>query len=187
MAWRSVLAGGWRRFRRLPLWGQVVGGVVALAVVTAPFNDTDDGSQVVMQQPATAPGDAEDEPTTTSTTQATTTTVEVTTTTAPPTTAAPTPTSAPTTTAAPATTTTRKPVTTTTAKPATTTTKKPATQSSGCHTSYTRTCIPPDVSDADCAGGSGNGPFYVREKNIGVVGPDVFDLDRDGDGIGCES
>jgi hypothetical protein len=168
------------------LWGQVVGGVVALAVLTAPFNGTDDGSQVVMQQPETAPGDAEADPTTTSTTQATTTTVEVTTTTAPPTTAAP-PTSAPTTTTAPVTTTTRKPATTTTAKPATTTTTKPATQSSGCHTSYTRTCIPPDVSDADCAGGSGNGPFYVREKNIGVVGPDVFDLDRDGDGIGCES
>ena len=174
MAWRSVLAGGWRRFRRLPLWGQVVGGVVALAVVTAPFNDTDEGSQVVMQPPAAAPADAEDEPTTT--------TVKVTTTTA-----APTTTSAPTTTAAPATTTTRKPATTTTAKPATTTTKAPAAQSSGCHASYTRTCIPPDVSDADCAGGSGNGPHYVREKDIGVVGRDVFGLDADGDGLGCDS
>ena len=57
----------------------------------------------------------------------------------------------------------------------------------GCHPSYTRTCIPDDVADADCAGGSGNGPFYVQEANIGVVGPDVFDLDRDGDGVGCES
>lgn len=55
-----------------------------------------------------------------------------------------------------------------------------------CHSSYAGTCIPPDVEDADCAGGSGNGPFYVRERNIRVTGPDVFDLDRDGDGIGCE-
>ena len=56
-----------------------------------------------------------------------------------------------------------------------------------CHGSYTGTCIPPDAEDADCAGGSGNGPFYVQEKNIRVTGADVFDLDRDGDGIGCEA
>jgi hypothetical protein len=43
------------------------------------------------------------------------------------------------------------------------------------------------VSDADCAGGSGNGPWYVQEKNIGVVGPDVFGLDADHDGLGCEA
>lgn len=68
-------------------------------------------------------------------------------------------------------------------------TKAPgATQTKqSCHSSYEGTCIPPDVSDADCAGGSGNGPWYVKEKDIRVVGPDVFDLDRDGDGIGCES
>jgi endonuclease YncB( thermonuclease family) len=68
-----------------------------------------------------------------------------------------------------------------------TTTAPRAGASGGCHTSYTRTCIPPEVSDADCAGGSGNGPWYVKEEDIGVVGPDVFDLDRDGDGVGCES
>jgi len=56
-----------------------------------------------------------------------------------------------------------------------------------CHPSYEGTCIPPDVSDADCAGGSGDGPWYVYEKNIRVVGPDVFGLDSDHDGIGCES
>lgn len=61
-----------------------------------------------------------------------------------------------------------------------------------CHPSYqggtdTRTggCIRADVGDYDCAGGSGNGPNYVRGP-VYVVGPDVFDLDRDGDGIGCE-
>jgi hypothetical protein len=56
-----------------------------------------------------------------------------------------------------------------------------------CHPSYEGTCIPPDVSDADCAGGSGNGPWYVQEKNVRVVGPDVFGLDRNHDGLGCES
>lgn len=56
-----------------------------------------------------------------------------------------------------------------------------------CHPSYEGTCIPPDVSDADCAGGSGNGPHYVQETNVRVVGPDDFDLDSDGDGIGCEA
>jgi hypothetical protein len=41
------------------------------------------------------------------------------------------------------------------------------------------------VSDVDCRGGGGNGPYYVGR--VRVVGPDVFGLDRDGDGIGCES
>ena len=43
----------------------------------------------------------------------------------------------------------------------------------------------PISSDVDCAGGSGNGPEYVREP-VYVVGPDVYDLDRDGDGVACE-
>lgn len=45
-------------------------------------------------------------------------------------------------------------------------------------------CIPigPDV---DCAGGSGNGPRYVGR--VTVTGADPYDLDRDGDGIGCEN
>ena len=63
----------------------------------------------------------------------------------------------------------------------------PASSAAGCHSSYEGTCIPPDVSDADCASGTGNGPFYVQEADVRVVGPDVFDLDRDRDGIGCES
>jgi hypothetical protein len=97
-------------------------------------------------------------------------------------------TAAPTTTAAPAQTTTtarRVRVTTTTAAPAP---AAVAPASSGsCHPSYQGTCIPPDVSDADCYPGSGDGPWYVKEDNVKVVGPDVFDLDRDGDGIGCEA
>ncbi|MGE2833609.1 hypothetical protein [Mycobacterium sp. SMC-4] len=46
-------------------------------------------------------------------------------------------------------------------------------------------CVPVD-SDVDCAGGSGNGPSYVRGP-VQVVGNDIYDLDRDGNGIACES
>ena len=66
-------------------------------------------------------------------------------------------------------------------RPTTTTTSAPE---SSCHPSYTGACVP-IVSDVDCAGGSGNGPEYVGRVN--VVGPDVYDLDRDGDGVGCET
>lgn len=53
-----------------------------------------------------------------------------------------------------------------------------------CHPSYEGACLDPNASDYDCAGGTGNGPLYTGR--VRVVGPDVFDLDRDGDGIGCE-
>ena len=58
---------------------------------------------------------------------------------------------------------------------------QPAAQ---CHASYAGVCVP-IASDVDCAGGSGNGPAYVRGP-LQVVGPDVYDLDRDGDGIACD-
>jgi resuscitation-promoting factor RpfB len=45
-------------------------------------------------------------------------------------------------------------------------------------------CVP-IASDVDCAGGGGNGPAYV-EGTVRVIGTDVYDLDRDGDGIGCD-
>ncbi len=53
-----------------------------------------------------------------------------------------------------------------------------------CHPSYEGVCVPV-ASDVDCAGGSGNGPAYVRGP-VYVVGPDVYGLDRDGDGVACE-
>lgn len=53
-----------------------------------------------------------------------------------------------------------------------------------CHPSYEGECVP-ITSDADCAGGSGNGPAYVQGP-VRVVGPDDYGLDRDGDGIACE-
>jgi hypothetical protein len=53
-----------------------------------------------------------------------------------------------------------------------------------CHDSYTGACLDPNASDYDCAGGSGDGPKYTGR--VTVVGPDVFGLDGDSDGIGCE-
>jgi resuscitation-promoting factor RpfB len=53
-----------------------------------------------------------------------------------------------------------------------------------CNPNY-RPCVP-NASDVDCAGGSGNGPAYV-DGPIEVVGSDPYDLDRDGDGIACDS
>ncbi|MEV0294895.1 hypothetical protein [Nocardia sp. NPDC050710] len=58
-----------------------------------------------------------------------------------------------------------------------------AAPQSGCHPSYTP-CVP-YASDVDCEGGSGNGPAYTGR--VQVIGPDVYDLDRDGNGIGCEN
>lgn len=56
----------------------------------------------------------------------------------------------------------------------------------GCHPSYAAACVP-IASDVDCAGGSGNGPAYVYEKNFQVVGPDEHGLDSDNDLVACES
>lgn len=66
-------------------------------------------------------------------------------------------------------------------------TPRPTQRQSGgsCHPSYKGACLRPDASDYDCAGGSGNGPYYV-DGPIYVVGYDEYDLDRDNDGLGCE-
>lgn len=57
-------------------------------------------------------------------------------------------------------------------------------QSSRCDPNYTGACVP-IASDVDCAGGSGDGPKYVTGP-VKVVGKDIYRLDNDGDGIGCE-
>jgi hypothetical protein len=44
-------------------------------------------------------------------------------------------------------------------------------------------CLAP-ASDYDCAGGSGDGPRYTGL--VRVTGADIYDLDRDGDGYGCD-
>jgi hypothetical protein len=54
-----------------------------------------------------------------------------------------------------------------------------------CDPNYRGACLRPNVSDYDCAGGSGNGPYYVRGP-VRVVGRDHYRLDADHDGIGCE-
>jgi hypothetical protein len=54
-----------------------------------------------------------------------------------------------------------------------------------CDPNYAGACLRPDVSDYDCEGGSGDGPSYTGR--VEVVGDDHYDLDRDGDGVACES
>ncbi|SDS29028.1 G5 domain-containing protein [Actinopolymorpha singaporensis] len=62
---------------------------------------------------------------------------------------------------------------------------RPAPQpKSACDPNYTGACVP-IASDVDCGGGSGNGPAYVY-GTVKVVGTDIYDLDRDGDGYGCD-
>jgi hypothetical protein len=53
-----------------------------------------------------------------------------------------------------------------------------------CDPNYSGGCVPID-SDVDCGGGSGNGPSYVYGV-VKVIGDDIYDLDRDGDGYGCD-
>jgi hypothetical protein len=45
-------------------------------------------------------------------------------------------------------------------------------------------CVP-IASDVDCSGGSGNGPAYVSGP-VKVIGSDIYDLDNDNDGYGCD-
>jgi hypothetical protein len=58
-------------------------------------------------------------------------------------------------------------------------------QAQQCHPSYDP-CLDPNASDYDCEGGEGDGPEYVAGP-VTVTGDDPFDLDRDGDGTGCDS
>jgi resuscitation-promoting factor RpfB len=53
-----------------------------------------------------------------------------------------------------------------------------------CDPNYAGACVPIAV-DVDCSGGRGDGPAYV-EGPVRVIGVDVYGLDRDGDGWGCE-
>ncbi|WP_350348913.1 G5 domain-containing protein [Agromyces sp. G08B096] len=60
----------------------------------------------------------------------------------------------------------------------------PPPAAGGCDPNYEGACVPV-ASDVDCAGGSGNGPAYV-DGPVSIVGYDVYDLDRDGDGVACD-
>jgi len=46
-------------------------------------------------------------------------------------------------------------------------------------------CIPPG-SDVDCRNGDGDGPRFV-DGPVTVAGEDPYQLDRDGNGRGCET
>lgn len=60
---------------------------------------------------------------------------------------------------------------------------EPSTKSADCDPNYSG-CVP-IASDVDCAGGRGDGPAYVKGP-VKVIGKDIYRLDRDGNGIGCE-
>ncbi|MFY1619456.1 G5 domain-containing protein [Micromonospora sp. WMMD736] len=72
-----------------------------------------------------------------------------------------------------------------------TVTKQPVTEVVAVGTKKKSNCDPnyspcvPIASDVDCAGGSGNGPAYVNGV-VKVIGEDIYDLDRDNDGYGCD-
>lgn len=54
-----------------------------------------------------------------------------------------------------------------------------------CHPNYRGRCLKPNASDYDCAGGGGNGPYWVSGP-FRRVGSDPYRLDSDRDGIACE-
>ena len=54
-----------------------------------------------------------------------------------------------------------------------------------CDSNYSGACVP-IARDVDCQGKGGNGPAYVQGP-VTVVGNDIYQLDRDGDGVACES
>jgi hypothetical protein len=95
----------------------------------------------------------------------------------------PTPTSTPTATPTP----TRTPTPSPTPTPTVIPTPPPSTPMSTqiCHPSYSGACLLPHASDYDCVGGGGDGPYYTGR--VRVTGSDVFDLDANGDGTGCDS
>ena len=174
----------WERFRSLPVAVQMaIVTVAGLFVLGALRSDPQQAveEQVVSREGSipTLPEPAPAAPTTVATTLAPTTTTTV-----------PPPTTVPPTTVPPTTATTAPPASTPAASsvtsPPRTAAAAPAQSEGGCHSSYRGACVP-IASDVDCGGGSGNGPAYVYAEDFSVVGPDVYDLDRDGDGIACES
>lgn len=53
-----------------------------------------------------------------------------------------------------------------------------------CDPNYRGACVP-IASDVDCAGG-GDGPEYVQGP-VRIIGNDIYHLDPDGDGVGCDA
>lgn len=59
----------------------------------------------------------------------------------------------------------------------------PTAPQTNCNANYSG-CLNPNAADYDCAGGSGDGPYYTG--TVQVLGYDEYGLDSDGDGWGCE-
>jgi hypothetical protein len=77
-----------------------------------------------------------------------------------------------------------KPTPTPSPKPSPTPTATKPASTGKCDPNYAGGCVPV-ASDVDCGGGSGNGPAYVQGP-VQVVGTDIYGLDADHDGVGCE-
>ncbi len=151
-----------------------IGGILFLLLLTAcepeAAGTTVEAETISVEQVTTTSSTSTSTPTSTSTS-------------APPPTTTSTTVARPTTTATPARVTVATTVPVTRAAPTTSTTAPAA--AGGCDPNYAG-CVP-IASDVDCGGGSGNGPAYVYAKNIRVIGRDIYGLDADGDGVGCES
>jgi hypothetical protein len=59
----------------------------------------------------------------------------------------------------------------------------PTPSTASCNPNYSGACLN-RPGDYDCLGGTGDGPNYTG--TVFVIGVDVYDLDRDRNGIGCE-
>lgn len=158
------------RSRWLSIGVPVLVGFFWLSAVAAPFSSETEPVRKVKGSTTTSSTDTDQA----AVSESSTTSLTSSTTTAP---AAP-----PTTVRTVATTAPPNPTTRVTSPPPTTAATSPPPPSSNCHPSYDP-CVP-IASDVDCLGGSGNGPAYTGP--VRVIGPDVYDLDRDGDGYGCE-
>lgn len=180
-----------RTLRQMPRWKVVTGGVLLLAILGAINGGTDDAAEVETLgnrdeipevQLFVREANVEDPAPTATPVPPTATPVPPTPTAVPPTAVPPTVTPVPT--AVPATPVPPTPVPATpvpptavppTAAPAPT--AVPQQAASDCHPSYTP-CVPNPGYDLNC-------PDVGRA--VQVIGPDVYRLDRDNDGRGCES
>ena len=164
---RPASASWWSQRSNAAKGAVVVGGIVAVLGVFGAINNSRDSSEESQPSTSTSPSTTRERQGTTRppTTEAVTTVPSTTITTLPP----------------PPTTVPPPPVAPPTAAPQTSPPVAPAPSS--CDPNYTG-CVQV-ASDVDCAGGSGNGPAYVNGP-VQIIGSDVYDLDSDGDGIGCE-
>ncbi len=71
------------------------------------------------------------------------------------------------------------------APPRKTVPKPPVKPQGNCNPAYPTKCLKDGIGDYDCSSGKGNGPNYAVGP-LTVRAPDPFELDSDGDGIGCE-